>query len=392
MPHRPLFRPLWAGLLAALLVGCGSVSTGNAGTGTLDSGTTSRADAMAFRPTTVPPAYVGEPYNTPFGVTGGVGPYGYRLTAGTLPPGLKINNATLSGVPTKSGNYTFSVQATDANLSTRVQEYTMKVEALPPLSLEVTLPPSEIRGQTRLPLAIKAPRNVRAARLSWDIGPNVKVTQVQPSDSGSILFWEQKGTVLTVDVGFRTVPRPNARIALLTVRPVGNVRLTAEKLAYEARDGAGKILSEKKLPAPAPAPAKTPADGKAADAKAPAQGGTAPSNTAPSSTTPNSAAPGTNAPATTPASTAPASTTTPDTPPPAATAPSTTVPSTPATPADVDTSPLPSPATPTPSSPPPANPASAEPNPTNPAPTDPAPTDPASAPAQPTPPTTSGGQ
>ncbi|MGX9686931.1 putative Ig domain-containing protein [Deinococcus wulumuqiensis] len=264
MAQRPLLsglsgpggRLLGAALLTALLAGCGSVSTGNAGSGTLGTSTTSRTDVMTFQPGSLPVSYVGESYRVAVGVTGGVGPYGYRLTAGTLPPGLKFSGGVLSGTPTKSGSYTFSIQATDANLSTRVQEYTLNVDALPPLALRPTLPPGEIRGETRIPLTIQAPRTVRAARLSWDLGKDVQVTRVQPADPGSVLFWQQRGSVLTVDLGFRTVPRPDARIALITVKPAGAVTLRADALGYEARDGAGKVLVDKKRPgSEAPKPA-----------------------------------------------------------------------------------------------------------------------------------------
>lgn len=320
-------RTVLAATCAALLAGCGSVSTGNAGTGTLGTTTTSKADVMTFRPTSLPVAYLGESYRALVGVTGGVGPYGYRLSAGTLPPGLKfsgaaISGATLSGTPTKSGSYTFSIEATDANLSTRVQEFTLNVDALPPLSLQPTLPPSDIRGETRIPLTIKAPRNVRATRLSWDLGKDVEVTRVQPGDPSSLLFWRQSGTVLTLDIGFRTVPRADARIALITVKPKKAVRLKTDSLGYEARDGAGTLLAEKKRPGTEEPPADKKDDTKesAQQEITPAQPGTA--TDAKSDKTP--------------AATSPIG---------------------PTQPADVTTSPLPSPALPTPEVPPSTPPA-----------------------------------
>ena len=327
--HRPLQRSGWprwaaqaafAGTLAALLAGCGSVSTGNAGTGTLGTTTTSKADVMTFRPTSLPVAYLGESYRALMGVTGGVGPYGYRLSAGSLPPGLRFANATLSGTPTKSGSYTFSIEATDANLSTRVQEFTLNVDALPPLSLQPTLPPSDIRGETRIPLTIKAPRNVRATRLSWDLGKDVQVTRVQASDAGSLVFWRQTGTVLTLDIGFRTVPRTDARIALITVKPKGAVRLKADNLGYEARDGAGTLLAEKKRPG------TEEVTGDMKDA-AKDQPGTATTDANKADATKTDAAKPPAAPAEAPKTDR-------------------------AKPADVETSPLPSPALPTPAAPP----------------------------------------
>ncbi|WP_415577423.1 Ig domain-containing protein, partial [Deinococcus radiodurans] len=284
-------RLLGAALLIGLLAGCGSVSTGNAGSGTVGTSTTSRADVMTFQPSSLPVSYVGETYNVQVGVTGGVGPYGYRLTAGTLPPGLKFAGGALSGTPTKAGSYSFAIQATDANLSTRVQEYTMNVDALPPLALKPTLPPGEIRGETRIPVTIQAPRAVRAARLSWDLGKDVQVTRVQPADAGSVVFWQQRGSVLTVDLGFRTVPRPDARIALITVKPAKAVTLKADALGYEARDGSGKMLVDKKRPGsepvkPAEQPGDPKVDPKAADQKATDQKATDPKTVDPKTVTP----------------------------------------------------------------------------------------------------------
>ncbi|SEI60158.1 Putative Ig domain-containing protein [Deinococcus reticulitermitis] len=271
----------WGGaalLGAALLGGCGSVTTGNDSL----SGTsgTSRADVMTFQNTSLPVGYVGESYSGSVAVTGGVGSYGYRVSAGRLPPGLRLSGSTLSGTPTQVGSFAFSVEATDANLSTRVQAYTVNVETLPPLSLQPTLPPSAIRGETRIPLTIKAPRNVRAARLSWDLGENVQVTRVQAGAPDSVLFWRQQGRVLTLDLGFRTVPKSDARVALITVRPTQAVTLNTNALGYDARDGSGKLIAEKKLPVTEKAaPAKTgatPAPAPAAPTPAPPSGAARP--------------------------------------------------------------------------------------------------------------------
>ncbi len=47
---------------------------------------------------------------------GGVPPYTWAVTAGSLPPGLTLNTATghISGIPTTSGTYTYSVTVTDS--------------------------------------------------------------------------------------------------------------------------------------------------------------------------------------------------------------------------------------------------------------------------------------
>lgn len=240
----------WA-LLAcgALLTACGSTP------GT--TGTTSNRDALYFTTSSVPVGYVGESYEAPIAVAGGAGPYTVRVASGTLPPGLTLRNMRLAGTPGKVGAYTFTLETSDANLSNKVQAYTLNVNELPPLALKPQLPTAEIRGETRIPLNITAPRSVRAARMTWELPEGVAVTRVQPAEAGGVLFWKLAGRTLTVDVGFKTVPRTGARVALVSLKPQKATRLDATRFAFEARDGTGKVLAEQKLPE-APRPAAAP--------------------------------------------------------------------------------------------------------------------------------------
>jgi alpha-tubulin suppressor-like RCC1 family protein len=49
-------------------------------------------------------------------VSGGKTPYNFRLKSGNLPPGLNLNSASgnITGRPTENGNYTFTINCTDA--------------------------------------------------------------------------------------------------------------------------------------------------------------------------------------------------------------------------------------------------------------------------------------
>ena len=149
---------------------------------------------------------------------------------------------------------------------------------MPPLSLKPTLPGSEIRGETRIPVTLTSPRGVRAARVVWELPAGASVSRVQNGDGNAsgVLFWKMEGQRLTVDLGFRTVPRNDARVLLVSVRPNKPLSLSAARFGYEARDGAGKVLSEVKLPEPpAPAPvtpaATSPAATSPASAATPAE-------------------------------------------------------------------------------------------------------------------------
>lgn len=240
-PHAPAVRLALAGLLAALLAACGQEITGT---------TSSTRDALYFAdsPSGLPPLYTGELYAATLTAAGGAGPYTARLAGGTLPPGLTLSGLNLSGTPSRTGTYTFTVEITDSTLSTRSKEYRLTVQDLPALSLAPTLPAGEIRGDTRIPVTISAPRTVRAARLVWDLPAGVSVSGAQPGQTGGVLFWRQDGQRLTVDVGFKSVPRSGARVALLNLKVTKPVTLTGSPLGFEARDGQGKLLSEKLMP------------------------------------------------------------------------------------------------------------------------------------------------
>ncbi|WP_285892301.1 Ig domain-containing protein [Deinococcus taeanensis] len=288
-------RVLLACTLPLGLAACGQDLTGTSAS--------SSRDALYFneRASGLPPLYLNETYSAPIEVAGGVGPYTVRVTGGTLPPGVDLSGQTLKGKPTKSGTYSFTLEVTDSTLSSRSKTYAMTVQELPPLSLALTLPTGEIRGETRIPVTITAPRGARAARLGWDLPAGVTVTRVQPGEQGGLLFWRQQGTRLTVDLGFRAVPRTGARVALVSVKPAKAVTLSAPVLAYEARDGAGKVLAQKLFPDEQ----KKLDDQKAAEQKA-AQPATAPAGTAPTSPAPKTDAPTpTNPPVTPPPGTPP---------------------------------------------------------------------------------------
>ena len=60
---------------------------------------------------------LGQAYSAQFLASGGVAPYVFSLTQGSLPLGLSIDPTTgvVSGVPTTAGTYSFTVTVTDAS-------------------------------------------------------------------------------------------------------------------------------------------------------------------------------------------------------------------------------------------------------------------------------------
>ena len=77
--------------------------------------------ALVVTTTTLPNAFINVPYSFTLAATGGVSPYTWLITAGTLPAGLTLNGATgvISGTPGKTGSVSgFTVQVTDSTPTT----------------------------------------------------------------------------------------------------------------------------------------------------------------------------------------------------------------------------------------------------------------------------------
>jgi uncharacterized repeat protein (TIGR02543 family) len=87
---------------------------------------------------------------------GGVEPFSYTVSIGSLPSGVSLDPATgqLSGTPTTAGTYTFTIAATDSNTATKSVSVTLTIEAAP-----VVTPPSP----TACDAACQAAKDARAA-------------------------------------------------------------------------------------------------------------------------------------------------------------------------------------------------------------------------------------
>jgi SdrD B-like protein/putative Ig domain-containing protein/GEVED domain-containing protein len=71
--------------------------------------------AIGITPLTVPAVSSGVAYNTSLSSSGGVAPYTYAVTQGTLPAGLSINSAgVIAGTTSTTGTSAITVRATDA--------------------------------------------------------------------------------------------------------------------------------------------------------------------------------------------------------------------------------------------------------------------------------------
>lgn len=105
------FTPAFPGIYTFGLT-CGGVESGTAVV------TIGDATALVITTQSIPTAYVGQPYSASIGVSGGVQPYTFSLSMGSLPAGLSLDAAkgTISGTPTAAAvtNVTVQVQDSDA--------------------------------------------------------------------------------------------------------------------------------------------------------------------------------------------------------------------------------------------------------------------------------------
>ncbi|UYK72905.1 putative Ig domain-containing protein [Xanthomonas sacchari] len=113
-------------------------------------GTILNDDAVVtISPTSLPAATAGTSYSQTLSASGGTAPYGFAITTGTLPVGMLLSSAgVLSGTPSGTGSFNFTVSATDSGASpiSGSRAYTLTVAA-PTVTLPATTLPNGTAGQ-----------------------------------------------------------------------------------------------------------------------------------------------------------------------------------------------------------------------------------------------------
>ena len=86
---------------------------------------------LTIAPTSLPNGTTGTAYSQTVTASGGSAPYSYAVISGSLPTGLTLNAGTgaITGTPTVTGSFTFTVQATDAQPNTGQRSYTVQIGA-----------------------------------------------------------------------------------------------------------------------------------------------------------------------------------------------------------------------------------------------------------------------
>jgi uncharacterized protein YhjY with autotransporter beta-barrel domain len=104
------------------------------------------APVIVVNPATLANGTAGQAYAASLSATGAVAPYGFAVTAGALPPGMTLSaGGALSGTPTSSGTFNFTVTATDPNGQTGSRAYALVID-VPVLTITPATLPSGIVG------------------------------------------------------------------------------------------------------------------------------------------------------------------------------------------------------------------------------------------------------
>lgn len=242
-------------------------------------------DSLRISNTTMGNAIVNESYTASVGVLGGVSPYIVTLVDGKLPAGITLSSTSLSGTPTEKGTFTFSVQVTDANLSTKVQKYTLVVTDKPPPDLSLQLPGTPVKTATRIPVVLNNAENVAGGRFTMTLPEGLIVKSVQPATGKPLVVWYvNKSNLLTVDFAFTQKFFRGKNALFLEVESSKEAGVFVPSVGasnYDLRDGNAKKLAGADLLTP-PAAAKPPEPAK------PASNGTSGTTPAPTTTTPAS--------------------------------------------------------------------------------------------------------
>ncbi len=251
MRRRSLFGLISYGLLASLLLSLLSACGTGAGSGV-------SKEALIFQTSSLPVAYLGDSYQQSLQVSGGQSPYTLTVVSGSLPPGLKLSGTAIAGRPSLTGHFSFTVEVTDASLSTQVQPFTMQVEKLPPAQVSLQLPPTQIRQGTLVPLELVHPRGARALRVGWVLPFGATVRSVAPGRGGPIVLWKMQGQAFIAALGITRPLRHSAVIAYLDVSVDHPLNLSSQ-VAYRVIDAKGRSLGQQIFPERQPsAPTKTP--------------------------------------------------------------------------------------------------------------------------------------
>lgn len=127
-------------VVTLLIAGLGVTTVHAQNTATQQFTLTVAASPLAISNTSLSSGTTGKAYSNTLTATGGVSPFTFTVSVGTLPTGLTLTSGgVLSGTPTTAGSKTFTVKVTDSVGSTATTSFAVTISA--PLVISATALP-----------------------------------------------------------------------------------------------------------------------------------------------------------------------------------------------------------------------------------------------------------
>jgi hypothetical protein len=194
--------------------------------------TVNAASSLTIAPSTLANANVNTAYSATISATGGSGTYTFAVTSGSLPSWLTLNSTTggLSGTPSATGTYTFTIAATDSsnpNL-TGSQAYTLTVTAVSPITS-----PTITTNYLTIPNFGATPNIYSVANGNWSSASTWSLGRV-PTTGDIVNIYP--GTAVTYDVN------STAALNTLEIQPTGTLTFRTD-ISTEVVVGNFMVLS-----------------------------------------------------------------------------------------------------------------------------------------------------
>jgi Putative Ig domain len=168
------------GVILVVLAACGTQSPSSGGS------------VLDFLTRSLQPAFIGEPYRQEIQLTSGTRPYTMKLLKGPLPPGMTLSDRALSGTPsgaaTEAKTYNFTLEASDANLSNKVQDFTLEVRVAPLALIEWKVPDTSFKDETRIPFILKGAKKIRSFKLAVPLPANATFVRLESGQGKPVMI------------------------------------------------------------------------------------------------------------------------------------------------------------------------------------------------------------
>ena len=211
----------------------------------------STTPGLVITTSSLPAGQPQSPYAAQLGATGGTASYSWSVSSGNLPAGLTISNSgAISGTPTQSGTFAFSMSVQDSGTSPQStsQAFSISIDAAAPKSTLQITTTSLPAGQGQAPYSGQLGATGGTASYRWSLSSGSLPAGMTLSNSGAISGTPaQSGTFpFSMSVKDSSSPPQSASQAFtMTIAARSTLQITTTSLpagqgqaAYTARLGA----------------------------------------------------------------------------------------------------------------------------------------------------------